>query len=112
MVCQKKLKLSLAFDGIWIVDKDTGEVLVFDKAIGNVGTVESTFNQQRTQIDTFGSYPQFYYSNDSGYEVFSLSTVILLMTVNGQVRNIRIFLISLLKIIILKLLKWILEEFL
>jgi hypothetical protein len=73
----REIEVKSDFVGMWIVDKDTGEVLVFDKAIGNVGTVESTFNQQRTQIDTFGSYPQFYYSNDSGYEVFSLSTVIL-----------------------------------
>jgi hypothetical protein len=73
----REIEIKPSFDGVWIVDKETGEVLVFDKAIGNVGTVESTFNQQRTQIDTFGSYPQFYYSNDSGYEAFSLSTVIL-----------------------------------
>jgi hypothetical protein len=73
----REIEIKPSFVGVWIVDKDTGEVLVFDKAIGNVGTVESTFNQQRTQIDTFGSYPQFYYSNDSGYEAFSLSTVIL-----------------------------------
>jgi hypothetical protein len=73
----REIEVKSDFVGVWIVDKDTGEVLVFDKAIGNVGTVESTFNQQRTQIDTFGSYPQFYYSNDSGYETFSLSTVIL-----------------------------------
>jgi hypothetical protein len=73
----REIEVKSDFVGVWIVDKDTGEVLVFDKAIGNVGTVESTFNQQRTQIDTFGSYPQFYYSNDSGYEAFSLSTVIL-----------------------------------
>jgi hypothetical protein len=73
----REINVKSDFAGIWIVDKDTREVLAFDKAIGNVGNVDSTYNLQRTQIDTFGNYPQFYYSNDSGYETFTLSTVIL-----------------------------------
>lgn len=64
------------FTGIWIVDKDTKQVMVFDKAIGSVGNVDNTLNEDRIQIDTFYKYPQFYYG-ESQYESFTLTTVVL-----------------------------------
>jgi hypothetical protein len=73
----KEVEIESSFTGVWIVNKNTGEVLVFDSAIGgSVGNVDSTLNQSRTQIDTFNKFPQFYYGETS-YESFTLSTVIL-----------------------------------
>ncbi|MGG1663872.1 hypothetical protein [Brevibacillus sp. NRS-1366] len=64
------------FVGWWIVDKDNNEVLAFDKAIGNVGNVDTQLNQGRTLIETFSPYPQIYYNNQE-YTSFSLTTVII-----------------------------------
>lgn len=72
----QEVSISSNFTGVWIVDKDTNEVLVFDKALGQIGNVESTLNHNRTQIDTFSKYPQFYYGEQE-FETFTLSTVIL-----------------------------------
>ena len=63
------------FVGFYIVDKDTNNVLKFDKVIGNeIRTVEKTLNQGRIQIETFNKYPSVYYT-DQEYTSFSLSAV-------------------------------------
>jgi hypothetical protein len=72
----REVSVSSDFAGVWVVDKDSKQVLAFDKAIGSVSTVDSTLNINRTQIDTFNQYPQFYYGQQK-YETFTLSTVIL-----------------------------------
>lgn len=64
------------FTGWWIVDKDTSNVLPFDKALGSVGNVDGTLNQDRTVIDTFNQYAQVYYGSKQ-YHTFSLSTVLI-----------------------------------
>ncbi|MFI2856781.1 hypothetical protein ACH6EH_06540 [Paenibacillus sp. JSM ZJ436] len=64
------------FVGYFVVDKDTNEVLAFDKAIGSIDDVETQLNQGRTVIETLSKYPSVYYS-DKSYETFSLSTVII-----------------------------------
>lgn len=64
------------FVGWWVVDKDTNQILGFDKAIGSIDEVETQLNQGRTIIETLSKYPSVYYS-DKNYETFSLSTVII-----------------------------------
>ncbi len=69
------IQIESDFVGFYIVDKDTNNVLKFDKVIGNeIRTVEKTLNQGRIQIETFNKYPSVYYT-DQEYTSFSLSTV-------------------------------------
>lgn len=72
----RKISAKSDFTGYWIVDKDTSNVLAFDKALNSVGNVDITLNENRTQIETFSQFPQFYYGSQR-YETFTLSTVIL-----------------------------------
>jgi hypothetical protein len=64
------------FNGIWLYDKDTSETLVFDKAIGSVGTFENSLVQGRTLIETFAPLPQVY-NNGSYYHQFTLTSTFL-----------------------------------
>lgn len=64
------------FTGWFLVDKETNNVLAFDKAIGSVGDVETTLNQGRTVINTFSRFPTTFY-NPNNYHEFTLSTVII-----------------------------------
>jgi hypothetical protein len=74
----QEISVKSDFTGIWIVSKDTNQVMVFDKAIGgSVGNVETSLNEDRIQIDTFSKFPQFYYGGETSYENFTLTTVVL-----------------------------------
>ena len=64
------------FTGWFIVDKDTNNVLSFDKFIESESAISLGLNQGRTTIETLSKYPQVYY-DDREYHTFSLSTVIL-----------------------------------
>lgn len=64
------------FVGWWIVDKDSSEVLGFDKSIGDVGKVDVQLNQDRVEIKTFSRYPNIWYS-PTDYSTFTLSTVLI-----------------------------------
>lgn len=64
------------FVGWWIVDKDTLEVLPFDKALGSVGNVDTTLTQNRTVIETFANLPSVYYGNQA-YHSFTLDATFL-----------------------------------
>lgn len=64
------------FTGWFLVDKDTNEVLAFDKFIGNEVTFDTTLNQGRVQIDTLTRFPSVFYT-DQEYHEFQLKTVIL-----------------------------------
>lgn len=64
------------FVGWWVVDKDTGEVMPFDKAIGDIGTVDTQLNQDRVEIKTFSKYPNVWYA-PTEYHTFTLSTVVI-----------------------------------
>lgn len=64
-----------SFSGIFLVDKDTNDVLAFDKSF-NLGTVDSTLNQNRTILETFSKFAQVIYGQTS-YETFTLTTVLL-----------------------------------
>lgn len=70
-----ELNMTSSFSGIWLVDKDTNNVLPFDKAF-SIGTADSTLNQTRTILETFSKYAQVYYSQNS-YETLTLTTVVL-----------------------------------
>lgn len=63
------------FTGFFLVDKDTNNVLSFDKAIGSIGEVETSLQQGRTVIETLTRYPSAFYTERNFHE-FSLSTVI------------------------------------
>jgi hypothetical protein len=69
-----EISVTSDFTGWWIVDKDTNKTLSFDKAIGNLGDMETTFNQGRVEIKTLSKYPQYYYY-DEQYHNFTLSGV-------------------------------------
>lgn len=62
------------FAGWFLVDKDTNEVLPFDKAIDGSNTVDTSMTQGRVQIDTLTKYPRFMYTN-SEYHTFQLKSV-------------------------------------
>ena len=64
------------FCGWFLVDKDTNEVVSFDKAIGNMDDVQINHQQGRTEIQTMTRFPNVFY-NDMDYKRFSLSTVII-----------------------------------
>lgn len=71
---ENSITLNSTFAGFHLVDKDTNEVLSFDKFIGSEPSVNTTLNQGRTQIDTFSKYPSFFYNNQN-YHTFSLQAV-------------------------------------
>jgi hypothetical protein len=65
------------FTGFWLVDKDTNNVLGFDKMLGNSdGNVETTLNQSKVQINTLTKFPSYFYT-DQEYHSFTLSTVVI-----------------------------------
>lgn len=65
------------FVGWWIVDKDTNNVLGFDKYLGGgEPDVETALTQGRTLIETLSQFPQVYY-DDRNYHTFSLTTAII-----------------------------------
>jgi hypothetical protein len=64
------------FTGIFLVDKDTSNVLAFDKMLGNGdGNIETTLNQGRVQIRTMTKYPNAFYTSEE-WHAFTLSAVI------------------------------------
>lgn len=73
------------FSGTWLVDKNTNNVLAFDKVF-NLGTIDSTYNKNRTVLEGFSKYPQVYYGQ-TGYESFTLTTVIVPDTGNTSSVN-------------------------
>lgn len=70
------IQIASDFAGWFLVDKDTNEVLAFDKFIGNGGTVDTTLNQGRVQIDTLTPFPSVFYT-DQEYHEFQLKAVFL-----------------------------------
>lgn len=64
------------FVGYHLVDKDTNEVLSFDKFIDSEPSFSSTLNLGRTQIDTLTKYPRFFY-NEQSYHTFTLQGVLI-----------------------------------
>lgn len=64
------------FVGWWVVDKETNEVVSFDKYTDEEPTVETQLNQGRTVIETLSRFPQVYY-DEREYNTFSLSTVVI-----------------------------------
>jgi hypothetical protein len=74
----KEVEIKSDFTGVWMVDKETGEVLAFDKALGSVGNFDTTFTEDRILIETFSKYSQVYrVGNSTSYESFTLSTVLI-----------------------------------
>lgn len=71
-----EVKIESSFVGWWIVDKDTDNLIAFDKFIDSEPNVETQLNQGRTVIETFSKFPQVYY-DEREYNSFSLSTVII-----------------------------------
>lgn len=69
-----EIEVESEFTGWFIVDKDTNEILAFDKFIGSEPSIDMNFNQGRIQIDTMAQYPQIYYTPQA-YHTFSLSAV-------------------------------------
>lgn len=72
-----ELEIESEFSGWWIVDKDTDQVIPFDKSIGSVGSVDYGMNQDRTVIDTFSQYPQIYYNGNRENHSFTLQATFL-----------------------------------
>lgn len=70
------VKIYSDFTGYFLVDVETDQVFEFDKAIGDVGNVDFTYNKNRTQVDTFSRFPRFISGNQK-YHSFSLSTVLI-----------------------------------
>jgi hypothetical protein len=68
---ENSITIKSDFTGYHLVDKDTNEVLSFDKFIGSEPNISTTLNQGRTQIDTLTKYPRFFY-NGQNYHTFSL----------------------------------------
>lgn len=62
------------FVGFHLIDKDTNDVLSFDKFIGSEPIISPTLIQGRTQIDTLTKYPRFFYNGQS-YNTFSLQSI-------------------------------------
>lgn len=60
------------FAGFFIVDGENNEVLAFDKFIGSAGSVDTSLNQSKVQIDTLTRYPKFIYT-DQSYHSFQLT---------------------------------------
>ena len=63
------------FTGYFVVDKDTGNVLTFDKSFDSKPMVDTQLNQGRYSVETFSKYPSIYY-NETLYHTFTLSSVI------------------------------------
>lgn len=73
-----------SFEGTWLVDKDTNNMLVFDKALsttmsntGSIADISTSFSQSRVLIETFNKFPQVFYTGDTSFESFTLSTVLI-----------------------------------
>lgn len=64
------------FAGWFLVDKDTNDVVAFDKSIGSVDDVQTTLEQGRTEIQTMSRFPNVFYDKQR-YHRMSLSTVII-----------------------------------
>lgn len=64
------------FTGWHVVDRETNEVLSFDKFIGSEGTVDTTLNQGRVEIDTLSRFKNIFYT-DQEYHTFQLRAVFL-----------------------------------
>lgn len=71
-----EISVSSDFTGFHLVDRDTNDVLSFDKFIGSEPSVNFTLNQGRVQVNTLTKYPSFYYS-EQNYNSFSLQAVFL-----------------------------------
>jgi hypothetical protein len=64
------------FVGWFIVDKDTNQVIAFDKFLsGNEVTVQTKLNQGKVLLESMSKFPQVYYTNQN-YHTFNLSGVI------------------------------------
>jgi hypothetical protein len=69
-----EISVTSSFTGWFLVDKDTNNVLEFDKMLGNSdGNVDTTLNENRVMIRTF-NYPQIYYVG-TPYTTFTLNSV-------------------------------------
>ena len=73
---ENPVEIDASFTGWFLVDKDTNEVLEFDKFIDSAPSVQTTLNMNDVQIDTFSPFPRFYRMPQS-YHTFSLSGVML-----------------------------------
>lgn len=63
----KEIEFESDFTGWWITDKDTNLVLGFDKAIGSVGDLDVSLDQDRTVIDTLSKHSQVYYGEKENH---------------------------------------------
>lgn len=70
------IQMSSNFAGFYLVDRDSNEVLPFNKFIGTEPSVGVGLTQGRVQIDTLSPYPSFFYT-DQSYNSFSLQAVFL-----------------------------------
>lgn len=73
---ENSIEVSSNFAGWFLVERETNEVLSFDKFIGSQNFVDTTLNQGKVQIDTLSRFPSFFYT-DQEYHSFQLSSVFL-----------------------------------
>ncbi|MGD6876762.1 hypothetical protein [Bacillus infantis] len=66
---QTSIDMKSEFSGWFLVDAEVNEVLAFDQFIGGGGSVDTTLNQSKAQINTLTRYPRFVYT---GQEYHSL----------------------------------------
>lgn len=71
---ENSIELSSLFTGWHLVERETNEVLSFDKFLGSQGSTSTNLNQGRVQIDTLSRFPSFFYT-DQDYHSFQLSAV-------------------------------------
>jgi hypothetical protein len=63
--------VSSDFAGWHILDRESNQVVSFDTFLGSENSIDVSFNQSRTQIDTLSKYPKFVYT-DQQYNTFQL----------------------------------------
>lgn len=73
---ENSITVTSDFVGFHVVDRQSNEVLTFDKFIGSEGSIDTTLNQGRVQIDTLSRFPSFFYT-DQEYHTFQLRATFL-----------------------------------
>jgi hypothetical protein len=68
------VQINSSFTGWWLVDKDTGSILGFDKTINSMPMVSTQLQQGRIEVQTMSPYPNVYYT-PTRYHKFTLQTV-------------------------------------
>lgn len=73
---ENSIEIKSEFTGWHLVERESNEVLSFDKYLGSMGEVSTTLNQGRVQIDTLSRFPRFFYT-DQDYHTFQLQATFL-----------------------------------